>query len=151
MTRIYHEWKDGRMTLSLCQKLSLPGGWADLHHYPSGQWHICQTSLGLGYLSAMMILQQLLTWDNYVFPISARSSKITKEGAARKHLIARSWKLIRNADVDISRSISTAVCSVKYINPFNHDSCAVVNGDPGCSVVVCVAHCTGSVNTVGSS
>ena len=136
MTRIYHEWKDGRMTLSLCQKLSLPGGWADLHHYPSGQWHICQTSLGLGYLSAIMILQQLLTWDDYVLSISGRSIEMPQQGAARKHLAARSWKLVRNADVDISSPISTAVCSVEYLNPFYNDSCVVVNGDPGCCVVV---------------
>ena len=85
-----------------------------------------------------------------MLPIGARSSKMAKEVTARKHLIARSWKLVRNADVNISSSISTAVSSVDYLNPFDNDSCAVVNGDPGCSVVVCVAHCTGSVNTVGS-
>ena len=130
---------------------SLPGGWGRSASW-SGQWHICQKSLGLGYLSAMMILQQLLTWDDYVLPISARSSKMAKEVTARKHLAARSWKLVRNADVDISSSLSTAVCSVEYLNPFNHDSCAVVYGDPGCSFVVCVAECTAcvSVNTVGS-
>ena len=83
--------------------------------------------------------------------IGGRSSKMAKEGAARKHLIARSWKLVRNADVNISSSISTAVSSVDYLNPFDNDSSAIVNGDPGCSVVFCVAHCTGSVNTVGSS
>ena len=75
---------------------------------------------------------------------------MAKEGAARKHLVARSGKLVRNADVNISSSSSIATSSVEYLNPFNNDSCAVVNGDPGCSVVVCVAHCTGSVNTVGS-
>ena len=145
--------------LSLCQKLSLPGSWGRSANW-SGQRHICQTSLGLGYLSAMMILQQLLTWDDYVLSIGGRSSKMAKEGAARKHLIARSWKLVRNADVNISSSISTAVYSVEYLNPFNNDSCAVVNGDPGCSFSVCVADSTVgqcghwrciSVNTVACS
>ena len=83
--------------------------------------------------------------------IGGRSSKMAKEGAARKHLIARSWKLVRNADVNILSSLSTAVYSVEYVNPFNADSCAVVNGDPGCSVFLCVAvpavRCV-SVNTV---
>ena len=78
---------------------------------------------------------------------------MAKEGAARKHLIARSWKFVRNADVNISSSKSTAVCSVEYLNPFNNDSIAVVNGDPGFGVMVCVAECTAcvSVNTVAWS
>ena len=65
---------------------------------------------------------------------------MAKEGAARKHLVARSWKHVRNADINISSPSSTAVYYVEYLNPFNNDSCAVVNGDPGCSFVVCVAH-----------
>ena len=135
--------------LSLYQKLSLPGSWGRSANW-SGQRRICQKSLGLGYLSAMMILQQLLTWDDYVLSIGGRSSKMAKEGAARKHLIARSWKLVRNADVNISSSSSRAIISVENLNPFNNDSCAVVNGDPGCSFVLCVADCTVcfSVNTV---
>ena len=71
-----------------------------------------------------------------MLPIRARSNKTAKEGAARKHLAARSWKFVRNADVDISSATSTAVCPVEYLNPFNDDSCLVVNGDPGCCVVV---------------
>ena len=172
MLKIYEYWMrayakhwgifdETKYYLPLCQKLSLPGGWAHLHHYPSGQGHICLTSLGLGYLSAMMILQQLLTWDDYVLSISGRSSKMAKQGAARKHLTARSWKFIRNADVNISSSISIRAISVEYLNPFNNDSCAVVNGDPGFSfAVLCVAdstewHCGHwrciSVNTVACS
>ena len=71
-----------------------------------------------------------------MLPTGSRSSEMAKKGAARKHLAARSWKLVRNADVDISSPISTAVCSVEYFNPLNKGTCAVVNGDPGCCVVV---------------
>ena len=73
---------------------------------------------------------------------------MAKEVTARKHLIARGWKLIRNADINISSSISTAVSSVDYLNPFDNDSCAVVNGDPGCRFVCCGADCDGSVVSV---
>ena len=74
---------------------------------------------------------------------------MAKDGVARKHLAARSWKLVRNADGNISSSLSTAV-SGEYLNPFNNDSFDVVNGDPGCSVVLCVAVYTAcvSVDTV---
>ena len=81
--------------------------------------------------------------------IRARSIKMAKEGAARKHLAARSWKLVRNADVDISSPISTAVCSVEYLNPFYNDSCVVVNGDPGCCVVVGVGRADSTVRQCG--
>ena len=121
--------------------------WADLHHYPSGQWHICLTSLGLGYFSAMMILQQLLTWDDYVLSISGRSSKMAKQGAARKHLTARSWKFIRNADVNISSSEPTACATVEKLNPLDGDRCAEVDGNPGCRFALCVAKiCTCTIS-----
>ena len=88
----------------ICQKLSLLEGWAHLHHYPSGRWHICRTPPGLGYLQ-WLFHSLSLTWDDDVLPISARSSKMAEEGATRKHLASRGWKLIRDADIDISSSI----------------------------------------------
>ena len=60
---------------------------------------------------------------------------MAKEGAARKHLFGRSWKLIRNADVNILSSKSIAIEPIEKLNPFNKDHCAVVNSDPGCSIV----------------
>ena len=74
-----------------------------------------------------------------MLPISGRSSKMTKEGAAREHLASRGRKLIRDADIDISSSFPTAIMSVEYLNPLNGDRSAVVNGNPGSSVVFCVA------------
>ena len=57
---------------------------------------------------------------------------MAKQAAARKHLgAARSWKLIRNANINVSRSIPTAVTSIEKLNPSNTDCCAVVDGDPG--------------------
>ena len=41
-------WKHSDLVSLLCQKLSLPRGSTNVHHYPSGRWHICQRSLGLG-------------------------------------------------------------------------------------------------------
>ena len=120
---------------------SLPGSWGRSASW-SGQWHICQKSLGLGYLSAMMILQQLLTWDDYVLSLSARSSKMAKEGAARKHLIARSGKLVRNANVNFSSSRPTAItCPIDKQDHFNDDILAIVNCDPGMFVCFCGAQC----------
>ena len=40
-------WKHSDLVSLLCQKLSLPRGSTNIHHYPSGRWHICQRSLGL--------------------------------------------------------------------------------------------------------
>ena len=74
-----------------------------------------------------------------MLPISARSSKMAKEGAAREHLDSRGRKLIRDADIDILSSRPTAINSVEYFNSLNADHSSVVNGNPGCSVVVCVA------------
>ena len=65
---------------------------------------------------------------------------MAKQAAARKHLgAARSWKLIRNANINVSRSIPTAVTSIEKLNPSNTDCCAIVDGDPGQSVAKCVA------------
>ena len=139
--------------VSVCQKLLLLRGSSDLHHYPSGQWHICRTPHVLKHQSSMIILQLSLTWDDDVLPISARSSKMAKEGSAREHLACRGRKLIRDADIDISSSVPTAILSVENLNPVDGDWGAVVNGKPGCSVVACVADCAGNcaVNTVGCS
>ena len=72
-----------------------------------------------------------------MLPISARSSKMAKEGAAREHLACRGRKLIRDADIDISSSFPTAILSVEKLNPVDGDRSAIVNGKPGCSVAVC--------------
>ena len=127
---------------SLCRKLSLLWGWATCRHYQSGQSHICQMSLGLlGYLSTIMSLQQLLTWDYDVLSLSARSSKMTEEGSARKHPIASSGKLVRYANVNISSSRPTATSPIEKLYSFDNDSCAVVNRDPGICVFSCGTEC----------
>ena len=132
----------------ICQKLSLLRGWAHLHHYPSGLWHICQRPLGLEYLSSINISQLLLTCDDDVLPISARPSKVPEEGAAREHLAARGWKLVWNADVNISSCLPKSVASVEYLNPLNGDWSIVVNGNPWCSLAQGVAH--GMIMACGS-
>ena len=75
-----------------------------------------------------------------MLPIRARSNKTAKEGAARKHLAARSWKLIRNTDINISSSTSTALTSVENLHPLDADSGAVVNGKPGFGLMLGMAH-----------
>ena len=101
----------------------------------------------------------LKTWYDNVLAIIARSCKMAKEVAARKHLAARSWKLVRNTDVNISGSIPTAVTSVEKLNSFNCDFFAVVDGQPGFSFIFCLAqirifrwriraHCS-SINALG--
>ena len=74
-----------------------------------------------------------------MLPIRSRSNKTAKKGAARKHLPARSWKFIRDADINILSSISTASTSVENLHPFDGDCSAVVNGNPGCWLLLCVA------------
>ena len=64
---------------------------------------------------------------------------MAKEVAARKHLAARSWKLVRYADVNISGSFRTAVMSVEKLYSFDCDLFTVVNGQPGCRFIFCVA------------
>ena len=68
---------------------------------------------------------------------------MAKEGSTRKHLAVRSRKLIRDADINILSSRPTAIMSVEYLNPLNGDQSFVVNGNPGSSVVFCVADCPG--------
>ena len=80
----------------------------------------------------------LKTWYDNVLAIIARSCKMAKEVAARKHLAARSWKLIRNADINIFSSSSTALTSVENLHPLDSDCGAVVNGKPGCWFILCV-------------
>ena len=79
-----------------------------------------------------------------MLPSSSRSSKTAKVVAAREHLAARSWELVRDADFNISSSLPTAIASVEYLNPLNGDWSAVVNGNPGFFVTRtarCVAEC----------
>ena len=59
---------------------------------------------------------------------SAWSSEMTQQVAARKPLAARSWKLIRDTDINIFCIGPTAVASIKNFHPFNIDCCSVVNG-----------------------
>ena len=56
-----------------------------------------------------------------MLPISARSSKMAKEGSAREHLACRGRKLIRDADIDISSSFPTAILSVENLNLVDGD------------------------------
>ena len=64
---------------------------------------------------------------------------MAKEGTSRKHVNSRSWKLIRNADVNISSSIPAALTSVEDLNPLDGDRSAVVDGNPGCRFLFSVA------------
>ena len=64
---------------------------------------------------------------------------MAKEDAARKHLAARSWKFVRYADVNISGSFPTAVMSVEKLYSFDCDLFTVVDGQPGCRFISCVA------------
>ena len=95
----------------------------------------------------MTIQQLLLTCDDDVLPIKGRSSKMAEEVAAREHLATRSWKLVRNADINISRPVSTACDSVENLDSVDGDCFAVVDGNPGCTFLVCVAHITNLITT----
>ena len=85
-----------------------------------------------------------------------KSRKMSKECATRKHLAARSWKLVRNADINIFSSVSTAVDSVENLYSLDSDCFAIVDGNPWCTFIVCVAclimlqgysvHCTKHIN-----
>ena len=61
-----------------------------------------------------------------------RSRVMAEQGAARKHPTARSWKIIRNADINISSSLPTASVSGEDLNPLDGDSGAVVDSKPWC-------------------
>ena len=83
--------------------------------------------------------------------LSARSSKMAKDRAARKHLIARNGKLVRNVNVNFLSSRPTATFPIDKLDPFNDDFFAVVNCDPGMFVCFCGAHCSCvSVNAFAS-
>ena len=56
---------------------------------------------------------------------------MTKEGAARKSLVAGGWKLVRDEDINISSSLCTAVASVENLNRLHGDCSAIVNANPG--------------------
>ena len=67
-------------------------------------------------------------------PVSGRSIETTKEGAARKHLFRRVWKLVGNANGNIFCSVSTfinLVSTVINLDHLNGDSGAIVDSDPG--------------------
>ena len=66
---------------------------------------------------------------------------MAKEGATRKDLAVRGWKLVGNADIDISSPISTTSTSVENLDPLDGNPGAVVNGNPGKGATVCVANC----------
>ena len=115
------------------------------------------------------ILQQFpgtfFTWDGYVLPNCRSSCKVAKEGATRKHQIARSWKLIRNADKNIPSSQFEPLCaSVENLNFLNGDCCSIVNGNPrqrfilreaiisSCTVMKSLVRSLGvSIDTLGCS
>ena len=65
---------------------------------------------------------------------------MSEEGATRKHLATRRWKLVRNADINIFSSVSTAVDSVENLYSLDSDCFAIVDGNPWCTFIVCVAH-----------
>ena len=65
---------------------------------------------------------------------------MAKEGARGKHLIARNWKLVRNPDVNVPSSPSTASASVENLNSLDDDIGAKVDGNPGFFVMFSVAH-----------
>ena len=67
-----------------------------------------------------------------MFTVFAWSSKVAKPWTPFiVRLISRSWKGIRNKDVDISSSTPVVFDPVKDFDSFNIDILAVVNGDPG--------------------
>ena len=66
---------------------------------------------------------------------------MAEEGATRKDLAVGGWKLVGNADIDISSPISTTSASVENLDPLDGNPGAVVNGNPGKGATVCVANC----------
>ena len=75
-----------------------------------------------------------------MLPVSGRSSKVSEEGATREHPAARDWKLIRNADINISSPVSTARDAVENLNCRDGYCPTVVDCKPGRTFLVCVAH-----------
>ena len=72
-----------------------------------------------------------VTCDDYMLPIGSRSSKVAKEITSREHLAGRSRKVVCDADINVFRSVSTAVISVEDLHPFDCDWSAIVNCKPG--------------------
>ena len=64
-------------------------------------------------------------------PVSGRSIETTKEGAARKHLFRRGWKLVGDAYGNIYYSFSTATTTPVNNHLLNIDCGAIVDANPG--------------------
>ena len=92
--------------------------------------------------------QHLLTWDDYVLPISGRSSKMAKVGATRKLLCVSGWKRVWDADFNISSPLPTASTSVENLNSLDGDHSAVVNGNPWIAATLGVANCILAIMSV---
>ena len=67
---------------------------------------------------------------------------MAEKGAPRKHLAARNWKLVGNADKHIFSPGSTAVGSVENYDSLDGDCFAVVDGNPWYTIIVRMAHVT---------
>ena len=80
--------------------------------------------------------------------MSGRSWVMAKKGTAMKHLTGRRWKLICNADVNITSPLPTASVSGEDLNPLDGDSGAIVDGKPGCRFAFCVAKKSNIVNNL---
>ena len=82
--------------------------------------------------------------------MSGRSRVMAKQAAAREHPTGRSWKLICNADVNISSCLPTASVSGEDLNFLDGDSGAVVDAKPGRRFPFCVAKMSNVVNNLGA-
>ena len=78
------------------------------------------------------------TCDNYLLPISPRSSKVAKEKASREHLAGSRRKHVWDSDVNIFCTVSTAIPTVEYLYPFHSNCSAVIDGKPGWRFWLCV-------------
>ena len=95
----------------------------------------------------MIIQQLLLTSDDDVLPIGGSSRKVAEEVATREHLPTRGWKLVRNADINIHSPLSTACDSVENLDSVDGDCPAVVDGNPGCFFLFCLAQVNNLITT----
>ena len=77
------------------------------------------------------------TCDNYLLPISPRSSKVAKERASREHLAGSRRKHVWDSDVNIFCTVSTAIPTVEYLYPFHSNCSAVIDGKPGWRFWLC--------------
>ena len=146
---LYFWWKINSVRLLLVSHLaahkpSLLLGWAERpHRCPSVWWHICQPQLDLKYWSGISnwhCCLNNLTCDIYTLPISCRSSKVSKGRTPREHLIGRSRKLVWDADVNVFRTVSTAIFSIEDLHSVDSDRSTVVDGKPWRRFVFCVTH-----------